>query len=115
MPAPIMPAPIMPAERLCVFLLALVTLFSAAPPLARAISPHGPNVHPGVTGEIDEMPGTEGYDVETGFTMPNKKCVDMQIQIQEDCEATDHVVTEDDLKSCERKRAKWMAECVFGE
>ena len=80
-----------------------------------AISPHGPNYHPGVTGEIDEMPGTEGYDAETGYMMPNKKCIEMQSEIQEDCETGAHLATDDDAKSCDRKRAKWMAECVFGD
>jgi hypothetical protein len=103
------------AFRLALVVAAAATAFTATLPLVHAISPHGPNIHPGVSGEIDEMPGTEGYDAETGFTMPNKKCVEMQVEIQEDCEETDHVVTEDDLKSCDRKRAKWMADCVFGE
>lgn len=92
----------------------VISVFDSDLASALAISPRGPNRNPGGP-DIDELPGTEGYDAETGFMMPNKKCVEMQLEIQEDCETDPHLATDDDRKSCDRKRAKWMSKCVFGD
>ena len=96
--------------------------------------------------DIDEMPGTEGYDAETGMKFqpilsdiiyllttlisifnivyfrlnilgiisPNKKCTQLQIDYQMNCEEKEPV-TEKELTECDARKGKWFGDCVFGD
>ena len=64
--------------------------------------------------DIDEMPGTEGYDAETGIISPNKKCTQLQIDYQTNCEEKEPE-TEKELSECDARKGKWFGDCVFGD
>ena len=73
--------------------------------------------------EFDELPGTEGYDVSTGFiSRPDKECTQLQVDYENHCENEDERQEGDKTKTqkqmtveCDARRNKWMGKCVFGD
>ena len=64
--------------------------------------------------DIDEMPGTEGYDALTGIISPNKKCTQLQMDYAKNCEEKEPE-NEKEMDECDQRRGKWMGDCVFGD
>ena len=90
--------------------IALLVLFIHT---THGIAPMGRLRHIGAP-DIDELPGTEGYDALTGFISPNKKCTDLQVDYQTHCEEKEPT-NEKETAECDARRGKWMGDCVFGD
>ena len=53
------------------------------------------------------------YDIATGYMMPNKKCVEKQLQLEKEC--GEEPKDSDGAQKCDRMRNKWLGECVYGD